>query len=73
MRLMKANVFTAQELCEATIQSLEKNKHLNAYVTYRDQEVMMKEAEAAQLRIEKSKFRLKFNQLSFKLGSDVLI
>jgi hypothetical protein len=39
---MKANVFTAPELCEATIKSLEKNKFLNAYVSYADQEQMMR-------------------------------
>jgi Asp-tRNA(Asn)/Glu-tRNA(Gln) amidotransferase A subunit family amidase len=55
MRLMKANVFTAQELCDATIKQLEECRHLNAYVSYADQAQMRREAEESQLRIEKSK------------------
>ena len=47
MRLMKANVFTSPELVEASIKNLDKYDYLNAYVSYRDREVMMKEAEAA--------------------------
>ena len=50
MRLMKANVFTSPELVQASIENLDKYDYLNAYVTYRD-----REAEAAQIRIEKSK------------------
>jgi Asp-tRNA(Asn)/Glu-tRNA(Gln) amidotransferase A subunit family amidase len=45
MRLMKANVFTSPELIEASIKNLNKYDYLNAYVSYRDQEIMMKEAE----------------------------
>ena len=30
-RLMKANVFTAPELIEATFENMEKRSHLNAY------------------------------------------
>ncbi len=55
MRLMKANVFTSPELVQASIENLDKFDYLNAYVTYRDRDLMMKEAEAAQIRIEKSK------------------
>ena len=55
MRLMKANVFTSPELIEASVKNLQKYDYLNAYVSYRDTDLMFKEAEAAQVRIEKSK------------------
>ena len=55
MRLMKANVFTSTELVESSIKNLDKYDYLNAFVSHRDREVMMREAEASQVRIEKSK------------------
>ena len=56
-RLMKANVFTAQELIEETYNNIEEQHHLNAYVNIRDKELAMKEAEESQARIERSKYR----------------
>ena len=53
---MQQNIFTAQQLCEATIKSIEKNKHLNAYVSHADQDQMRKEAEAAYWRLQMSKW-----------------
>ena len=47
MRLMKANVFTSPELIEASVKNLEKYDYLNAYVSYRDRDIMYKEAEAS--------------------------
>jgi len=55
MRFMQQNIFTAQQLCEATIKSIEKNKFLNAYVSHADQDQMRKEAEAAYWRLQMSK------------------
>ena len=55
-RLMKANVFTSQELVEATYANIEKKQHLNGYVSVRPMEEALKEAEASQKRIERSKF-----------------
>ena len=57
-RLMKANVFTAPELIEATYENIEARKNLNAYVTVRDKEEALREAEASQKRIERSKLIL---------------
>ena len=59
-RLMKANVFTAPELCDEVFKNMEDNNHLNAFVNYRDRDVIMKEAEAAQQRIEKSNMSFNF-------------
>ncbi len=55
MHLMKANVFTAPDLLEAAFKNMDENKHLNCFVTYADRKQMMKEAEQAQIRIDKSK------------------
>ena len=55
-RLMKANVFTAPELIEATFENMDKLQHLNAYISVRDKEEAIKEAEEAQKRIERSKW-----------------
>ena len=55
-RLMKANVFTSQELVEATYANIEKKQHLHGYVSVRPMEEALKEAEASQKRIERSKF-----------------
>ena len=57
-RLMKANVFTAPELIEATYENMEARKHLNGYVSIRPKEEALKEAEEAQKRIERSKSRI---------------
>lgn len=61
-RLMKANVFTSPELIEATYENIEARKNLNAYVTVRDKEEALREAEASQKRIERSKYILFFSQ-----------
>jgi Asp-tRNA(Asn)/Glu-tRNA(Gln) amidotransferase A subunit family amidase len=53
-RLMKANVFTAQELVEATYDNIDTNSHLNAFVNIRAKEEALREAEQSQKRIEKS-------------------
>ena len=52
---MKANVFTAPELAEACLKNTEVHKDLNAFVNFRDRDLIMKEAEEAQVRIERSK------------------
>lgn len=54
-RLMKANVFTAPELIEATFENMDKLQHLNGYISVRDKEEAIREAEEAQKRIERSK------------------
>ena len=54
-RLMKANVFTAPELIEATFDNMEKLQDLNAYISKRPKEDALREAEEAQKRIERSK------------------
>jgi hypothetical protein len=61
MRLMKANVFTAPELAEAALKNTEVHSDLNAFVNFRDRDTIMKEAEASQIRIEKSKSCLFFS------------
>jgi hypothetical protein len=52
---MKANVFTAPELADACLKNTEVHSELNAFVNFRDRDLIMKEAEASQARIEKSK------------------
>ena len=54
-RLMKANVFTAPELIEATFDNMENLQDLNAYISKRPKEDALREAEEAQKRIERSK------------------
>jgi Asp-tRNA(Asn)/Glu-tRNA(Gln) amidotransferase A subunit family amidase len=54
-RLMKANVFTCQELVSACYDNIEKGKHINCYVNVRNKELALKEANESQKRIEKSK------------------
>jgi len=44
-RLMKANFFTCPELVEAAYKNIESKKHLNAFVSVRDQSLALKEAE----------------------------
>lgn len=55
-RLMKANQFTAPELIEATYSNIEARKDLNAFVNVRPKEEALREAEASQERIERSKW-----------------
>ena len=62
-RLMKANVFTAPELVEATYANIKKLEHLNAYVAVRPMEEAVKEAEESQKRIERSKSILTITQI----------
>jgi len=57
MRLMKANVFTAPELADACLKNTEVHSELNAFVNFRDRDLIMKEAEESQARIEKSKWK----------------
>ena len=54
-RLMKANVFTAPELIEATFDNIELRSNLNAYCNMRPKENALREAEESQKRIERSK------------------
>ena len=63
-RLMKANVFTAPELIEATYENMEKRAHLNGYVSIRPKEEALREAEEAQKRIERSKLTTFWAQYS---------
>ena len=53
-RLMKANVFTAPELIEATFENMDKLQDLNGYISVRPKEEALREAEEAQKRIERS-------------------
>ena len=55
-RLMKANVFTCQELVSSCYDNIEKGRQINCYVNVRDKELALKEAHESQKRIEKSKF-----------------
>ena len=58
-RLMRANVFTSQELVEASLERIaETNDDINAMIVIRDREELLREAEASQKRIEKSKCML---------------
>lgn len=58
-RLMRANVFTSQELVEASLERIaETNDEINAMIEIRDKEELLREAEASQKRIEKSKCML---------------
>lgn len=43
-RLMKANVFTCQELVSACYERIEGGKNINCYVNVRDKELALKEA-----------------------------
>jgi hypothetical protein len=52
---MKSNVFTAPELAEACLKNTEVHSNLNAFVNFRDRDLIMKEADESQTRIEKSK------------------
>jgi aspartyl-tRNA(Asn)/glutamyl-tRNA(Gln) amidotransferase subunit A len=51
---MKANVFTAPELIEATYENIQARQHLNAYCGVRAKEDALREAEESQKRIERN-------------------
>lgn len=71
-RMMKANQFTAPELIEATFKNIEDKADLNAYVNVRNRDEAMKEAEAAQKRIEKDQPLSKVDGIPLAIKDNIL-